>query len=206
MWLLCLFLLLSALDQKTPDVQTPTEVQTTPEEDSLDQLIKVRRIFVDTLTGGDSALKIRDLLMSKLQGSKLFIITEDEERADAVLKGAGEDTVFTDLFQSSDNINAHTQLSTPGTQSISTPSGSRQSGRGFAGGLSIGENESRRTEERKHEAIVTVRLVNKDGDVIWSTTQESFGGKFMGASADVADKVTRRLVADYNKAKKQTQP
>ncbi len=200
MWLLCLFLLLSALDQKTPDVQTPTEVQTTPEEDSLDQLIKVRRIFVDTLTGGDSALKIRDLLMSKLQGSNLFIITEDEERADAVLKGAGEDTVFTDLFQSSDNINAHTQVSTPGKQS-----NSGQSGRGFAG-MSIGENESHRTEERKHEAIVTVRLVNKDGDVIWSTTQESFGGKFMGASADVADKVTRRLVADYNKAKKQTQP
>jgi hypothetical protein len=189
MWLLCMFLLVSALDQKSP------------EDETLDQLTKVRRIFVDTLTGGESALRIRDLLMSKLQNSKLFIVTEDESRADAVLKGAGEDTVFTDLFQSSDNINAHTQVSVPGSQSTSN----KQSGRAF-GGISIGENESHRTEKRKHEAIVTVRLVNRDGDVIWSTTQESFGGKFMGASADVADKVTRRLVADYSKAKKQTQP
>lgn len=187
MWILCFFLLLSAADEKTP------------EEEAQSQLTKVRRIFVDTLTGGDSALKIRDLLMSKLQTSKLFIVTEDEERADAVLKGAGEDTVFTDLFQSSDNINAHTQVSTPGTGS-----NSKLSGRSYAG-FSIGENESHKTEERKHEAIATVRLVNREGDVIWSTTQESFGGKFMGAAADIADKVTRRLVLDYSKAKKQGQ-
>jgi len=37
--------------------------------------------------------------------------------------------------------------------------------------------------------------VNKDGDVIWSTTQESLGGRFRGASADVADKITRQLLA-----------
>jgi hypothetical protein len=186
MWLLCLFLLLSSVDEKTP------------EEETQDQLTKVRRIFVDTLTGGDSALMIRDLLMSKLQGSKLFIITESEDRADAVLKGAGDDTVFTDLFQSSDNINGHTQFGTGASSNSSI-------GRSY-GGMSIGENESHRTEERKHEAIATVRLVNKEGDVIWSTTQESFGGKFMGAAADVADKVTRRLVQDYNKAKKLAQP
>jgi hypothetical protein len=39
--------------------------------------------------------------------------------------------------------------------------------------------------------------VNKDSDVLWSTTQESNGAKFRGASADVADKITRRLVADF---------
>lgn len=183
MWLLCLLLLVSVVHEKKPEAETP------------DELTKVRRIFVDMLTGGGSALKIRDLLMSKLQSSKVFIITEDESRADAVLKGAGEDTVFTELFQSSDNINARSQVSVPGTQSSS------RTGRGYAG-VSIGESESHRTEERKHEAIATVRLVNRDGDVIWSTTQESFGGKFMGAAADVADKVTRRLIMDYNKAKK----
>ncbi len=67
--------------------------------------------------------------------------------------------------------------------------------------MSIGENESRRTEERKHEAIATVRLVSKDGDVIWSATAESMGGKFLGASADVADKIAKRLVTDYKAAK-----
>jgi hypothetical protein len=47
-----------------------------------------------------------------------------------------------------------------------------------------------------------VRLVSKDGDVIWSTTQESLGGRFRGASADVAERVTRQLLSDYERAKK----
>jgi hypothetical protein len=47
-----------------------------------------------------------------------------------------------------------------------------------------------------------VRLVNKDGDVIWSTTQESLGAKFRGASADVADKITAKLKEDFEKARK----
>jgi hypothetical protein len=169
----------------------------TPEEESAAQLTQVRRIYIDILTGGDEALKIRDLLMTSLQNSKQFIITEDEEKADATLKGSGDDQVFTDSFQSSEGINAHSQIG--GGSSASTRNYASSSGNRYAG-LSIGENESRRTEERKHEAIATVRLV-KDGDVIWSATAESLGGKFMGASADVADKIAKRLVADYKAAK-----
>jgi hypothetical protein len=37
--------------------------------------------------------------------------------------------------------------------------------------------------------------------VIWSATAESLGGKFLGASADVADKIAKRLVVDYKAAK-----
>ena len=169
------------------------------EEEAGSQLAKVRRVYVDILTGGDSALQIRDLLMTSLQKSKLFIITEDEDKADAVLKGSAGDETFTDLFQSSEGINAHTQvgggLNNGGTRVTGSSSSNRYAG------LTIGENESRHTEERKHEAIATVRLVDNDGDVIWSATAESFGGKFMGASADVADKIAKRLVADYKLAK-----
>ena len=50
--------------------------------------------------------------------------------------------------------------------------------------------------------VAAVRLVNKDGDVIWSTTQESLGGKFRRASTDVADRITKRLIEDYERAKK----
>ena len=46
-----------------------------------------------------------------------------------------------------------------------------------------------------------MRLVGKNGDVIWSATAESLGGKFLGASADVADKIAKRLVADFKTAK-----
>lgn len=169
-----------------------------PEQQAAAQLVRVRRIYIDVLTGGDSALKIRDLLMTSLQGSKQFVITEDEDRADATLKGTGQDQVFTDSFQSSEGINAHSQIgggSSAGTRNYSSSSSNRYAG------VTVGENESHRTEERKHEAIATVRLVSKDGDVIWSATAESLGGKFLGASADVADKIAKRLVVDYRAAR-----
>src|SRR5689334_10683388 len=123
-------------------LQTPV-TGLSPEEEAHAQLAKIRRVYVDILTGGDAALQIRDLLMTSLQKSKLFIITEDEQNADAVLKGAAGDETSTDLFQSSDNINAHSQIG-GGVNGNSRSSGSRYAG------LSIGENETRRTEERKH--------------------------------------------------------
>jgi hypothetical protein len=66
----------------------------------------------------------------------------------------------------------------------------------------VGEHESTRIAERKHEATASVRLVTKDGDVIWSTIEESTGGKFRGASADVADKIARKLAMAYERARK----
>jgi hypothetical protein len=175
-------------------------LEQTPEEEAAEHLSKVRRIYIAILTGGDAALQLRDLLMTSLHNSKQFIITEDEDKADATLKGAGDDDVFTDTFQSSEGINAHTQISTGSSEGLRNYSSSSSN---RSGGLSIGENDSRRDEQRKHEAIATVRLVSKDGDVIWSATAESLGAKFMGASADVADKIAKRLVSDYKAAKQQ---
>jgi hypothetical protein len=185
-WILCAVLLFAPY------------LEQTPEEEAAEHLSKVRRIYIAVLTGGDAALQIRDLLMTSLHNSKQFIITEEEDKADAVLKGAGDDDVFTDTFQSSDGLNAHTQIGSGSSEGLRNYSSSSSN---HSGGVTIGENESRRTEERKHEAIATVRLVSKDGDVIWSATAESLGGKFRGASADVADKIAKRLVIDYKAAK-----
>jgi hypothetical protein len=49
-----------------------------------------------------------------------------------------------------------------------------------------------------------VRITNKEGDVIWSTTQESLGAKYHGASTDVADKISAKLKEDFDKARKLT--
>jgi len=199
MWLLLCCALLFSPIEKVEKKAPPPDDDTSPEVSAANQLAKVRRIYIDTLTGGDQALQIRDLLMTSLQNSKLFIITENEDRADAVLKGSGDDDVFTDTHQYSDGINAHTQFGAGSSEGMRNYSNSSQN---HSGGLSIGENESRRSEERKHEAIVTVRLVNKDDDVIWSATAESPGGKFLGASADVADKIAKRLAADFKAARR----
>lgn len=91
-------------------VLVPQDEDATPEDASTQQLAKVRRIYVGILTGGDAALQIRDLLMTSLQRTKQFIITEDEDKADAVLKGSGDDDVFVDVHQSAEGINAHSQF------------------------------------------------------------------------------------------------
>lgn len=163
------------------------------EEAGLRQLRTIRRVYVDRLTGGETAAQMHDILVAALDGAKLFILTENPERADATLKGAGEDLVFTETHSSSDNINGHSNF------------GNKNSGRygsSVTAGLGLGEGESEHSSERRHEAIAAVRLVNKDGDVIWSTTQESEGAKFRGASSDVAEKITLKLKEDFERARR----
>lgn len=186
----------------------PAEAEVPPEQETAESFVKVRRIYVDILTGGESALRIRDMLMSSIQSTKLFIVTEDEDKADAVLKGAGHDTAFTDVFQSSDNINAHSSLSIPGlggNNNVITTSAAaeRQNSDRITTSVGAGESDNQKIEERKHEAMAAVRLVDKDGDVIWSATEESLGAKFAGASVDVVERITKKLAADYRKAKAQ---
>ncbi len=163
------------------------------EESGLRELRNVRRVYIDRLTGGETAAQMRDILINSLETARLFVITENQERADAILRGAAEDLVYTETHSSSDSLNAHANFGT-----------SRSSGtsRGQYGGMGVGQSEDERSAERRHEAIAAVRLVNKDGDVIWSTTQESLGAKFRGASADVADKIAGRLKEDFEKARK----
>ncbi len=170
------------------------QAQKTGAESGVDSLLEVKRIYVAPLTGGAQADALRDLIISSLTATKLFILTEKEERADAVLKGAADDHTFTDTFDSYDGINTH---ETAGKTATGT--GANRVA-GTYGSLIGGENESHHSKERKHEAYASVRLCNRDGDVLWSTTQESLGAKFHGASADVAAKIARRLTQDYDRA------
>ena len=159
-------------------------------------LTSVRRIYVDVLTGGETAVRLRDMLMASLQKTGLFVITENQDRADAILKGAADDKPFTDRFRSSDSLNMHTSV---GSSERSSETRYYEEGESHSSGFGIGESESTNIEERKHEAVAAVRLVNREGDVIWSATEESLGGKFLGASADVADKIARQITADYRR-------
>ncbi len=161
----------------------------------LEQLLAVKRVYIERLGGGEAADQIRDMIMSSFQRAKLFIVTENADRADAVLRGSAEDLVFTDTFQSSDSINARAAVGNSTTRTTDNP------GRRGSLSVGVGQQESTRIAERKHEASAAVRLVGKDGDVIWSTTKESLGAKFRGASADVADKITKQLIADYERAR-----
>lgn len=163
------------------------------------RLLRVKRLYIDRFGGGEGAAQIRDMVIASLQRAALFVITENPERADAVLRGSAEDLVFTDVFQSGESVGARSNAS-------SGRGGSTRNRVYGALGSGVSENESVRLQERKHEASASVRIVARDGDVLWSTTQESQGAKFRSASADVAERITRQLVADLERVRAKAPP
>ena len=160
---------------------------------ALNPLLQVKRIYVGQLTGGAQADALRELIIASIDQTKLFVLTDNPERADAVLKGAADDQAFTDTFDSQEGVSDH--------QNGGKSSSAYRTG-GLYGGIAAADNESHHIKERKHEAYASVRLCSRDGDVLWSTTQESSGAKFRGASSDVAAKIARQLSLDVERARR----
>jgi hypothetical protein len=188
--LISLFLLATGALQAQKSVADSTPAATS--------LLEVKRIYIAPLIGGVGAASLRELIMASLDASKLFVMTDNPDRADAILKGAADDQIFTDTFDIQQGLSAR--------QSLGVGSGRIRSGSGGSAGVGFGDVESRHTKERKHEAYAAVRLCNREGDVLWSTTQESLGGKFRGASADVAAKVARQLTLDMERERRTPAP
>jgi hypothetical protein len=159
-------------------------------------LARVKRVYVEQLGGGPTSDQMRDMIIAALQNTRLFVVTDNPDRADAILRGSSDDKIFTEDHTSSDSLGVSANL---GGTTYSSSSSSRSSSQ--KAGARISDNENSRIQERRHEASASLRLVNSDGDVIWSTTQESSGGKFRGAMADVADKVVRLLAEETRGAR-----
>jgi hypothetical protein len=169
-------------------------------ESGVDSILQVKRIYVAPLEGGAQAQALRDLIIASLNTTKLFILTENPERADAILKGSADDNTFTDSFDSNENVAGRANVSkTSGATSLYTRAA------GLALGSGGAESDAHHIKERKHEAFATVRLCNKEGDVLWSSTQESLGAKFRGASADVAARIGRQISLDYERERRKSQ-
>jgi hypothetical protein len=168
------------------------------EPEATPNLARVRRIYVERLGGGSDSDQMRDMIIAALQNSKLFMITDNVDRADATLRGSSDDKIFTDEHNSSESIGLHTTSGSGSSDNNATGIGTstRQNS-----GVGITDSETSHMKERRHETSASIRLIDINGDVIWSTTQESAGGKFRGAMADVADKVARQLADDTRKAR-----
>lgn len=165
------------------------------------QLRQVQRIYVEPLTGTATAQALRDLIIASLNSTRLFVMTDNPDRADVTLKGAADDKAFEDTLDTDTSLSGRL-----GGGFRGLAGGSKRSGNAYGGAESVSQRDSHRIKERKHEAYATVRLCNNVGDVIWSTTQESVGAKFRSASADVASKVARQLTIDFDTARQAVAP
>ena len=162
-------------------------------------LLKVKRIFVDSF--GDDAIskELQSMIVSALVASKRFKVTENRGRADATLKGVA-------LEKTSQELHAYGESTAVGSASGGSH-GEISGGNGTVSGSHsggfiaqhMGTSDSSVNTETINDARVAVRLVNPDGDVIWTNTQESKGGKYKGASADAADRCIKQLLKDVEK-------
>jgi len=114
------------------------------------------------------------MVVSSLVESKKFVVTENEKKADAILRGSG-------AYKSSQELHRYSSATAVGSSAI---------------------HDSSTNTETVESASISLRLVNTDGDIIWTTTQESKGAKFKGATAFVADKAVSQLSHDVEKASK----
>jgi hypothetical protein len=162
-------------------------------------LLKAKRVYLDSF--GDDAINkaLQAMVLDALRASKRFIVTENKEKADLIMKGAALEKT---------TLESHALGSA--TSVASAAGGHSASISGTAGSISgsssggfvaqhMGITDSQASVETINDARVAVRLVSNDGDVVWSTTQESKGGKYKGAMADAADKIVRQLLRDIEK-------
>ena len=167
-------LLLQANPSAQATKPSASQVATAPAEDAgadAKALLKVKRIYVDSFGDDTISRELQSMIVSSLVATKRFTVTENRERADAILKGVA-------LEKSSHELHAYGESTVVGQGAIS---------------------DSSAHTETLNESKVSIRLLSPDGDVIWTTTQESKGAKYKGASADAADKCVKQLLRDVEK-------
>jgi curli biogenesis system outer membrane secretion channel CsgG len=178
------------------------------------KLLAVKRIYVESF--GDDAIgkQTQAMVISALAESKRFIVTENKDKADAILRGTGLEKTSQEFHALNDKAAAgtavgshHGSISGSYSQVNGTGYGSL-SGESHGGLVARSEavDDSTASTQTIDHARLAVRLVSADGDVIWASTQESRGAKYKGASADAADKIVKQLPRDIEKLEKPPTP
>lgn len=191
--------------QNPPGNPSPV-ASATVESETQAKLARVRRIYVDSFGEDKDSREFQAMVINALAGSKRFIVTENKDKADAILKGSGLEKTSQEYHALGEGAAASTaagghQGTVSGSVSGGTGTISGSSSGGFAA-RSVAAEDSVASTETVNDARLAVRLVSIDGDIVWSTTQESRGAKYKGASADVAEKIVRQLLRDLDRAAK----
>jgi curli biogenesis system outer membrane secretion channel CsgG len=163
----------------------------------------VKRIYVDSFGEDPTSKELQSMIVSSLTQTKQFTVTENRDRADAIRKGVALEKTSQEVHAFSEGTSAGVAAgASQGSVTGSVLNGNGTISGSSSGGFSarhLGSNESSLNTETVNDARVAIRLVNSDGDVIWTSTQESKGAKYRSSSADVADKCVKQLLHDIEK-------
>jgi hypothetical protein len=193
---------------QTPNPVPPAAL-TPVERELAGKLLSAKRIYVEPFGEDRISKTLQAMIVDAIAVTKRLIVTENKDKADLVLKGSALEKTSAE-FHSLDSATTVGTAAGGGSSSISghaNSAGAVVSGHSQGGFIArqMGIADGQASLETVNDARAAVRLVSKDGDVVWSTTQESKGAKFKGAQADVAEKVVKQLVRDLARLEQQTQ-
>src|SRR5260370_35557113 len=141
-------------------------------------LLQVKRIFVEGF-GDDAASKqIQAMVVTSLTESKRFIVTENKDRADAILRGSG-------LEKSSQEVHAYSDSTAAGGAGGGFSANQTNASGGFASRYAA-ITDSRLNTETIHDPRIAVRLLNRKTQVIRAQTQQTKRGTCHGSPPALA--------------------
>jgi hypothetical protein len=163
------------------------------------RLLHVKRVCVQNF--GDDALGVqaREMVIARLFESKRFTLTENCAKADFVMKGAVTERNDRAFREESEGIGFGASASA----SDSSGAGVNRTGTSASGSARADARETLASSENKQHAAVTMRLVDKDGEILWAASLESTGGKTKGAIGDAAERAVRKFLHDLERAEQQ---
>jgi curli biogenesis system outer membrane secretion channel CsgG len=167
-----------------------------------EKLLKAKRVYVESFGNDVVSKTLQAMVVDAMRTTNRFIITENKDKADLILKGASLEKTSQELHA----LGSATSVATAAGSERAAVSGSSGSSSGGFAARSLGTADSQASTETINDARAAVRLVSTDGDVVWSSTQESKGAKYKGAAADVADKIVKQLLRDIEKLSRSSSP
>jgi len=132
------------------------------------------------------------LTISSLFASKRFALHENCGKTDAILKGAV-----------SLEREHRARSESEGIDFSASASSSEDSGRAAASARG-GASERLFSTEGFIHVSVTLRIVDREGEILWAHTEESKGGKIKGSLAQAVDRAVKQLLREIEKAQPKT--
>jgi len=163
------------------------------------RLLGIKKLCVDKFVGEESlAAQAREMVIAGLFASNQFVLTENCEKADAMLKGA--------VFESKEQRVRAEGESMEFGKAVGAASASLGSGTAAIGAAKGGSSETLVSAETLSQASVVLRIVDNGGEIIWAHTEDAKGGKVKSATALALDRAIKRLLREIEKNRRAKPP
>lgn len=159
------------------------------------RLAGVKRLCVGKIMGdAETAPVVQEVAIGGLYASQKFAVTENCEKADAVLKGAV-------MMKSTMKARSEAEESALGAI-VGSVRADAAGVSGGVGGVGMSGSEALSSAEKGWQATVSLRLVDREGEVLWAGSWDSPGGKSKAPIPDATERLVRQLVRELERESK----